>query len=679
MPFWWEEPFRVFQTNIREIDAVMDVRKMLADIKSFGANTWLLNTAGIVSFYPSRLPYQHPSPWLRERASGDLIGDAVEEAHRQGVRLISRIDFSKLHPDVFEQHLDWFYVSPQGRYQVYNGLYSTCPSGPYYQEKALEIIDEVLERYPVDGFFFNMFTFAERDYSGVYWGICQCANCQRRFREATGMTLPREPNMRDPAYLEHLEYKRRTLQELAGRIRRHIRQRRPDACLMLRWDPDVAMNEVNNAVDRPMPLWRYWPGDWSKAVKGQDLAKPAVTNVVLFLDIPYRFSMEQPGLTQIYGAQVLAHGVNPWIYVVGTTDQPDRKNFAAGGDILRFHRDHEDLFRGSQLAPWVAVVSSQKSEERYGRDKGNELVVKAYRGVYRALVEEHIPFVVIPDTALPEKQRSGELARYRCIVLPNVAALSDEEAEALDAYVRAGGGLVATFESGLYDAQGNGRAGFALQCLGGLRVLARRENMRSAYLRVTDRADLPGFDLTDTVVVDRAFLYVGPGPGQSPSMRLIPPSRYGPPEKTYWDVETDFPGIVHGGYGSGRVAYFPWQLDALFHDLSLPEHKRLLAAAVERVSRGGRQLTGGLPPQVEAVVAEQPAQGRVLVHLINYSGHQDRSFFPPCEFRDLTLRLGERKVRRARSAMLNADLPVAADGTVTLPTLGWMDVLVLSG
>jgi len=66
-------------------------------VVGFGANAWLLNAAGIVSFYPSRLDYQHPSPWLRERASGDLIGDAVEAAHRRDVRLIARCDFSKLH------------------------------------------------------------------------------------------------------------------------------------------------------------------------------------------------------------------------------------------------------------------------------------------------------------------------------------------------------------------------------------------------------------------------------------------------------------------------------------------------------------------------------------------------------------------------------------------------------
>ncbi len=78
---WWDEPFRVFQTNLREIDAGLDVGRVVGRIAELGASAWLLNTAGIVSFYPSKLAYQHPSPWLRDRPSGDLIGDAIPEAH----------------------------------------------------------------------------------------------------------------------------------------------------------------------------------------------------------------------------------------------------------------------------------------------------------------------------------------------------------------------------------------------------------------------------------------------------------------------------------------------------------------------------------------------------------------------------------------------------------------------
>ena len=198
---WWHRPFRVFQTNLREIDAGLDVEAVLDDITGFGANAWLLNAGGIVSFYPSRLDFQQPSPWLAERPSGDLIGDAVAAAHRRDVRLIARCDFSKLPRAVYERHPDWFYVSPAGRPQVYNDLFSCCPCAPYYQARAFEVVDEILERYAPDGFFFNMFNHPLRDYSGGYHGICQCVHCRTRFGASSGLELPQAEDWRDPAYL----------------------------------------------------------------------------------------------------------------------------------------------------------------------------------------------------------------------------------------------------------------------------------------------------------------------------------------------------------------------------------------------------------------------------------------------------------------------------------------------
>lgn len=681
---WWERPFRVFQTNIREIDAGLDVEKTVARIVEFGASAWLLNTAGIVSFYPSRLPFQHPSPWLGERSSGDLIGDAVEEAHRHGVRVISRADFSKIHQDVYEANPDWCFVSNRGQHQIYNGLYSTCPSGPYYQEKTFEILGEVMEKYPIDGFFFNWFNFSQRDYSGTYHGICQCVHCRQRFHEWCGLELPTEEDWSNPAYLRWREYTRETLANLAGRIRGFIKEHRPDVALILRQDPDVIMHEVNNAVDRPLPLWKYWAGEVGRESRTAEPDKPVVINSVMFLDLPYRFSAEQPGLVGLHLAQTISQGVNPWAYVLGTPEQPDRKNFGIVRQMLAFHRDHEAYYDGLQSAAKVAIISSLRSEERYGRSEGIEKVQNARRGAYRALVEGHIPFDILPDTKLTAAAAAGRLDRYEVLVLPNVATLDDEECAVLDRYVENGGGLVATFDTSAFDAEGRARRGLGLKCLGAQRIVARREGphaMRSAYLRVDRREDLPGSDDTDFVAIDRAFLYVEQRQGAISSLRLIPPSRYGPPEKTYWDVETDHPGLLWHRHGRGQTAYFPWPIGRLFFNLSLPEHRTLLVNAVERTAAGGRQVTTSAPPQVEIVVGEQRENHRTLVHLVNYSGHQDRSFHDPIEIPNIQVSLrGTPPHRHASSAQLAEEIPLtAADGqlTFTLPRLGLFDLIVL--
>ncbi len=681
---WWERPYRTFQTNLREIDATLDEKKVVQKIVELGANAWLLNTAGIVSFYPSSLPFQHPSPWLRQRPSGDLVADAVREAHAHGVRLISRADFSKVHQEVYEAHPDWCFVSASGQSQVYNGLYSTCPSGLYYQTKAFEILGEVLDRYPVDGFFFNWFNFSMRDYSGVYHGICQCVHCQQRFANRFGLDLPREEDWSNPAYLRWREYTRETLDDLAGRIRAFIKERNPEACLILRQNPDVIMHEVNNAVDRPLPLWIYWAGEVGRESRTAHPEKPVTINSVMFLDLPYRFSAEQPGLVGLHLAQTIAQGANPWAYVVGTPDQPDRKNFAIVGKMLRFHREHASYYEGMRSAAKVAIVSSLRTEERYGQAEGVQKVQKERRGVFRALVEGHIPFDILPDELIVDAAGDGRLDRYDVLVLPNLAALDDAQLAALDRYVENGGGLVATYDSAGFDAEGRPRAEVSLQSLGARRIVARREGptaMRAAYLRVTRPEDLPGSDETDLVALDRAFLYVDPRPEAVPSFALIPPSRYGPPEKTYWEIETNHPGLLWHAHGRGRTAYFPWPIGGLFFDLSLPEYRSLLVHAVESVSKSGRQVVTNAPPQVEIVVGQQPERNRTLVHLINYSGHEGRSFHDPLEIRDVEVTIrGVRAGAHARSAELGKSLSLEtseAELTFVLPRLGLFDLVVI--
>jgi hypothetical protein len=204
--------------------------------------------------------------------------------------------------------------------------------------------------------------------------------------------------------------------------------------------------------------------------------------------------------------------------------------------------------------------------------------------------------------------------------------------------------------------------------------------MRSAYLRVTRREDLPDSDETDFVALDRAFVHVSLREGAVPSFALIPPSRYGPPEKTYWEIETDHPGLVWSTYGKGKTAYFPWPVDALFFDHSLPEHRTLLVNAVARVSAGGRQVVTNAPPQVEVSVGAGPT-GTTLVHLINYSGHQEHSFHDPLDIRDIRVQVRGVTCSRARSMWLERDLPVEATAggvAFTVPRLGLFDMVALT-
>ena len=181
-PSWWtSEPIRWVQTNLRETDAAMDTRRLVDQLAAMRANVVLMGMGGIAAYYPTRTEFHYPSPYLP--AGRDMFGDVLQEAHARGIRVVGRYDLSKTPKAAYDAHPEWFFRKADGSPVIYNGLYSTCINGGYYRGQAMKILAEGLERYDVDGLFFNMFGNQSNDYSGVYVGNCHCDACRAAYRK----------------------------------------------------------------------------------------------------------------------------------------------------------------------------------------------------------------------------------------------------------------------------------------------------------------------------------------------------------------------------------------------------------------------------------------------------------------------------------------------------------------
>src|SRR3954462_8137257 len=67
---WWNRmPYRLVQTNLREIDATMDVDAYVKSMVDASATIVLINVGGIVANYPTELPYHYRNPYMK----GDLV------------------------------------------------------------------------------------------------------------------------------------------------------------------------------------------------------------------------------------------------------------------------------------------------------------------------------------------------------------------------------------------------------------------------------------------------------------------------------------------------------------------------------------------------------------------------------------------------------------------------------
>ena len=631
-PGWWmTEPVRFLQTNISETNSTVDPAALVSAVAEFGANTFLLNMGGIVAQYPTKVPFHYPSLFLPP--GRDLFGDVIRLAHARGIRVVGRFDLSKTQKAVFDAHPEWFFLRANGEPAIYNGLYSTCINGAYYREHAMTILAEALDRYEVDGLFFNMFGNPTADYSGVPMGPCQCGACQARYRTLYNKSVPAAADAEYRAFMAD------SAREVAANIAELIHRKRPRAAFLtyIKDHTDGIMSESNTAVGRALPLWPYSASDNVGRSIGSEPGKIAINLAISFIDFPWRYANVPRAETTLRLYQNMAHGGPPAFVVSGTMDQQDRQGLVAARPVFQWHAKHEDLYVGQKNAARVLLLAT-----------GN---AASYRGFFRILTERHIPFVVSENL-----KWLAEPSQFDLVIAP------DRVSDQIGGYLKQGGRLLV--------------AGTTPPLVSIGRVFGRRSTQ--GYWRIHDRSLLPSLKDTDLLFMDGEYLELT-SPDR-PILTLIPTAMFGPPEKVWSDKkETSTPGLVIATHGQGRVAYLPWDIGGLYYRHSSEAHANLVADLVDHLLPNGRQLRTTAHPLVEITLMDQPARTRTLVHLVNGTGHQDTAYFEPIELRDIRIEL-PRSVRRARAVSLGRDLPVESAGgssSFTLPTLGAYEVIAI--
>src|SRR5262249_28456982 len=107
----------------------------------------------------------------------------------------------------------------------------------------------------------------------------------------------------------------------------------------------------------------------------------------------------------------------------------------------------------SEPVPYIGIVASEQTRTLYAQG-ALPIYFSHTLGAFRAIFEKHWPVRVLTEEDLED----AELHGVRVLILPNVVSLSDRAVEVIRRYVRQGGGLVASFETSLYDENFQKRA-----------------------------------------------------------------------------------------------------------------------------------------------------------------------------------------------------------------------------
>jgi hypothetical protein len=351
-------------------------------------------------------------------------------------------------------------------------------------------------------------------------------------------------------------------------------------------------------------------------------------------------------------------------------------------DLFRWHRANAAHYAGLAPAARIGLYSSFKAARFGGGTPAARYRAGAFRGAYMALVDSRLPFQMVNDARV-EDGTTRLPGAFDAIILPHVELVSEREIAALDAYVAAGGLLIATGQTGACDANGKDRAGIGFASF-----------PASAYKPSVDAhgwtANLDTADLKfgqGRMMIDEAYFPLAPRDDAQTLVGLAPDQRFGPPEFSYpvpGDKPRTDPVVLARRHGKGMAVQIPWLADWLYQRHGLEAHQRMIAAIVRRFAPPPPFVLEGAGP-VELMAMRKADGSGDLLHIVNYAGQRNGRYDDPPTISGL--RLGVIKAGRTTPVVqcLRANTPaVAAKGEdsryawFALPPVSAFEALVVT-
>ena len=615
---WFDRPMRWAQLTLVENEpGNFDPDFWLSYFKKIRADGTTLSAGGIVAYYPTDVPFHHRSAWLGD---SDPFGYLVKGCRKMKMSIIARTDPHATWQNVYDAHPDWIAVTADGekrRHWAKPDLWVTCALGPYNFEFMTQVHKEIMERYEPDSIFSNRWAGS---------GICYCEHCRENFKTFSGMEIPRSNNSSDPVFRKYSEWNIARLKELWLLWDDVIRKKKSTSRFIPNGFPDkVITGQLSDIVFTDHQARNGFTMPWSNGKVAKELRasigmKPLGGIFSVGVEEKYRWkdSVQSDEEIRIWVAEGTANGMRPW-FTKFSGVLYDKRWLATVDNIYQEHYRNERYLRNTAPLARVGMVFSEQTGN-YGNETWQQKSGDHEMGMYQALIEARIPFEMVNDRLLDAEH----LKPFKLLILPNISSLSDEQCNQLREFAQNGGSLLATFETSLYDENGNRRDNFGLADLFGVSYTKQVDGpMQNSYLRLKSDPGSGKFhpvlkELEDaTRIINTVYMVkVKPEIPFPDPVTLIPTYPDLPMEHVFPLIpETDIRGLYLNDTGNSRVAYFPIDIDRTYWQIMSTDHLKLLQNTIRWALNEEPVVEVEGPGVVDVTVWRQ--KDSMTVHLVN--------------------------------------------------------------
>jgi len=378
-------------------------------------------------YYPSKFWRRDPRLTI-----ADYTGSYLAELKKRGIAVFVYVGATNS-KDVGDAHPDWRQQEEDFSGEEHSEM--LCFNSPWRQLVG-DVMAEIAEKYPIDGFFLDMFGFYRN---------CTCQYCVERYRRECNAEIP--PGCKNwEETVERARYKRwqmKVCKETTEYLHKRVEA--------VRSDIKIGSND-GGATDKfvygPAFKDHYLVQEGSMQSDAEDYWRNPLRAKYQLSDPqgrPLQFIITR--FTVAWARHTL-RSVNGLKYEASTI-MPIGAVLSIGDTLYKDARVVEPVYNMikecnnwmKKIRPWCfrgdyyAQVALYDGGRFYGVYTGGPY--EQLSGAYRTLAENHITFDVI------NRVRLNNIGKYDLLVLERGDALGDEEIEALKKYVADGGNLIA--------------------------------------------------------------------------------------------------------------------------------------------------------------------------------------------------------------------------------------------
>jgi len=612
---WQQKIHRVGQSNMTEHDpVVMNIEEWANFWHGADAEIVFVSVTGILAFYPSKVKFHRHGKFLNGR---DFFGECVAAAKKRGMRVVARMSPDLNWGDALEAHPEWAMRHADGSVQFHGEdprLFRTCMFTSYMDEYVPAIMREVNLLYDVDCFYTNG------------WPPigslpdCHCGICAKL------------PPSHTPAYWN--VFNDRVL-ELWNKYDSIAKEKKRDSFFFANLGGNV---RCGPNLDRLGKTAAWFQADnqgrasenaavWGCSLQGRVCSAVMdgkfaanVTAAYSTGSVRWRNASKTPAEAIMWLNETLASGMALYFHFIGSEAGfgEDRRWEKIGADYFQWAAKHDAHLKPRRSIANIGIVIGQSTQLLYpgpATVRSRDYMRDTTNGIYHALLSGRFAF----DFVHEDRLKIENIKKYRALLLPNVAILTDRQCDQIRDYVRAGGSIMASFETSLYDENLKPRADFGLTDLFGISKAGDviGTNGNAFYGRIErSHPILEGF--ANTNWLPGAQNRVALKPVDDPVLTVVPGFVQYPPELAYPPVShTNEPAVVLREMGSSRLVYFPGDIERTFWLTGHGDLLRLVNNAIRWVTKDESVVHVEGDGWIE-IFAWETAPG-YAVHLLNYT------------------------------------------------------------